>query len=100
MLSILLADDEPSIRLSVGDALRDAGHQMALAKDGSEALAAIDKQVFDLVVTDIRMPKADGLTIFRRVRDQSPTTDVILITAYGDVGDAVAVMKEGAYDYL
>jgi DNA-binding NtrC family response regulator len=100
MLEVLLIDDEATIRLSVGDALRDAGHQVTIASDGAEGLALVTSKVFDVVVTDIRLPRADGLTIFRRVRSESPDTDVILITAYGDVADAVTALKEGAFDYL
>src|SRR5262249_61159642 len=57
-------------------------------------------QVFDVVVCDIRLPKVDGLTVFRRVRHDSPTTEVLLITAYAEVPDAVAALKEGALDYV
>ena len=100
MLEILLVDDEPSIRLPVGDALRAAGHHVTTAADGELALDAINRQSFDLVISDIRLPKADGLTIFKRTREVSPTTEVILITAYGAVEDAVGALKDGAFDYL
>ncbi len=99
-LEILLADDEPSIRLTVADALEDLGHRVTLAADGAEALDEIERHVFDVVISDIRMPKADGMTVFRRLRARSPNTDVILITAYAAVSDAVEALKEGAYDYL
>jgi len=100
MLDILLVDDEPTIRLSVGDALEDAGHQVSLAVDGEAASRAIAEKRFDVVITDIRMPGVDGLTLFRRIRATSPETDVILVTAYGAVEDAVQALKEGASDYL
>ncbi len=100
MLDILLVDDEPGIRLSVGDALRDAGHKVTIASDGAEAMAHVVSRVFDVVITDIRLPRTDGVTLFRKVRSESPTTDVILITAWGAVADAVAALKEGAHDYL
>src|SRR5262245_3884159 len=100
MLEVLLIDDEATIRLSLGDGLRDAGHRVTIASDGAEGLALATSKVFDVVVTDIRLPRVDGMTIFRRVRETSPTTDVILITAHGDVSDAVSALKEGAFDYL
>jgi DNA-binding NtrC family response regulator len=100
MLDILLVDDEPSIRLSVGDALRAAGHSVRLASDGAEAISLAGERVYDVVVSDVRLPKADGLAVFKKVREQSPTTDVILITAFGRVPDAVQALKDGAYDYL
>jgi DNA-binding NtrC family response regulator len=100
MLDILLVDDEPTIRLAVGDALRGVGHRVTVASDGAEAMERLQARVFDVVITDIRLPKADGMTIFRALRADAPGTDVILVTAYGSVNDAVAAMKEGAYDYL
>jgi DNA-binding NtrC family response regulator len=99
-LEILLADDEPSIRLTVADALEDLGHHVTLAVDGGEALDHIERKVFDVVISDIRMPKVDGMTLFRKLRAKSPETDVILITAYAAVSDAVEALKEGAHDYL
>ena len=100
MLDILLVDDEPTIRLSVGDTLGDAGHTVTVAADGEAAARAIDAHRFDVVITDIRMPGMDGLTLFRRIKALAPETDVILITAYGAVEDAVEALKEGASDYL
>jgi DNA-binding NtrC family response regulator len=100
MLDILLVDDEPDFRMLVGDALRDAGHRVTLASNGAEGLTLISSNVFDVMICDIRLPKVDGLTLFRRVRQESPGTDVILITAHAAVSDAVAALKEGAYDYI
>jgi DNA-binding NtrC family response regulator len=100
MFRILLVDDEPLIRLTVGDALKDAGFQVTLAADGAEAVNLLDRNVYDLLITDIRLPKVDGLSLFNRVRDASPETDVILITAYGAIADAVEALKTGARDYL
>ncbi len=100
MLDILLVDDEPLIRLSLGDAISDAGYRVTLAADGAEAASLVERRTFDVVISDIRLPKLSGLDLFGRVRSTSPGTDVILITAYGDVSDAVQALKEGAYDYL
>ena len=100
MLDVLLVDDEPTIRLSVGDALRSAGHRVCLAGDGAEALESLNNELFDVVVTDVRLPKTDGLEIFRRAKEMSPGTAVLLVTAYGDVADAVNALKEGAQDYV
>ena len=99
-LSILLVDDEPAIRLSVGDALREAGHQVKTASDGGEALSALAVQEFDLLISDIHMPRVSGLELFRHVCANAPQTDVILITAHGAVEDAVDALKQGAKDYL
>jgi DNA-binding NtrC family response regulator len=99
-LSILLVDDEPDIHLAVGEALTDVGHRVTTAANGEEALHLIMTQLFDVMVCDIRLPKIDGLTLFRRVRQESPDTTVILMTAYAAIQDAVGAVKEGAYDYL
>jgi DNA-binding NtrC family response regulator len=100
MLDILLVDDEPAIRLGLGDALVAAGHKVTLAADGAQALEALSSQVFDLMVSDIHLPKASGMELFRYVREHAPSTDVILITAYGAIEDAVSALKNGARDYL
>jgi two-component system, NtrC family, response regulator AtoC len=99
-LDILLVEDEPSIRLPLGDAIRARGHRVRAVKDGAEALAALASQPFDILICDIRLPKVDGLTIFRKVRREAPATDVVLMTAYAAVPDAVAALKEGAADYI
>lgn len=99
-LRILLVDDEPTIRLSIGDALKAAGHDLTVVSDGALALEQLESRVFELVVTDIRLPKANGLQIFSKSRAQGTRTDVILMTAYASVADAVAALKDGAYDYL
>jgi DNA-binding NtrC family response regulator len=99
-LKILLVDDEPDFNLLVAEALTDAGHQVATAANGEEALSLITSELFDVMVCDIRLPKLDGLSLFRRTRQESPDTTVILMTAYAAIQDAVGAVKEGAYDYL
>jgi len=100
MLDVLLVDDEPLIRLSIGDALRAANYTVTLAADGAEAVKTLEQSHFDVVITDIRLPKVNGMDIFRMVKSQSPETEVILITAFGAVADAVSAFKAGAHDYL
>lgn len=100
MLRVLLIDDEPTIRLTVGDAIGDLGHDLIVAVDGTEALAILERRDFDVVISDIRMPGADGLSIFRQLRAEKPETDVILITGYGEVRQAVEALKAGAHDYI
>jgi len=99
-LDVLLVDDEPDIEMLAGDALRDAGHLVTAVKDGASALELVKVRAFDLMICDIRLPKMDGLTLFRQTRQQSPDTTVILMTAFAAVQDAVAAVKEGAHDYL
>jgi DNA-binding NtrC family response regulator len=100
MLDILLIEDESAMRLAVGEALRAEGHHVATASDGEEAVARLEERVFDLVVSDVRLPRVDGFTLLRRIKQTAPTTHVILITAYGSIEDAVAAMRESAVDYI
>jgi two-component system, NtrC family, response regulator AtoC len=99
-LDILVVDDDQATRLSLAYALSDAGHHVTEASDGEEALAIASERTFDVAVLDVRLPKVDGLTIFRRLRLRAPTTAVILMTAYATIPDAVASLREGAYDYV
>ena len=99
-LDILLIEDEPATSDLIERILRREGYSVAVANDGVQAMEHLENHVFDLVVTDVRVPKMDGLRIFRRIRRESPSTKVILMSAYGDVNEAVAAMKEHAVDYL
>ena len=99
-LDILVVDDDTDIRQYLSDLLRQAGHHVSVAADGAQAGAQVSAHVFDLVLSDVRLPRGDGRALLRRVRHESPSTDVILITAFGEVADAVAALKDGAHDYL
>jgi DNA-binding NtrC family response regulator len=100
MLKVLVVEDEPDLCALIADALADDGHEVTCAKDGAEALAATAAAAYDVVLTDVRLPKLDGLTLFRRLREQSPTTDTIVMTGDANIAEAVAILKEGAFDYL
>jgi DNA-binding NtrC family response regulator len=100
MLNILIVDDEPDLCSLIGDVLVDEGYQVTCVGDGAAAIAAAAVTAFDVVLADMRLPKMDGLTLFRRLRAESPTTDVFLMTGPATVSDAVAVLKAGAFDYL
>ena len=99
-LRILLVDDGPELYLASADMLRDAGHEVHTARDGEQALQLMTTRPVDVVLADIRLPKLDGLALFRLVRLQWPSTIVILATAFADVHDAIAAVREGAHDYL
>jgi DNA-binding NtrC family response regulator len=100
MLNILVVDDEPDLRSSLGQVLRDEGHVVELAADGEAAIARLASQEFHLVVSDVRLPNLDGMTLLRQVRRDFPATEVVLMTAFGSIGDAVTAMKDCAADYL
>jgi DNA-binding NtrC family response regulator len=99
-LEILVVDDDQPTRLSLGYALSDAGHKVTEASDGEEALVRAGERTFDVAILDVRLPKLDGLEIARRLRKKTPSTSVILMTAFATVPDAVAALREGAYDYV
>ncbi|OGG44704.1 MAG: hypothetical protein A3F84_28790 [Candidatus Handelsmanbacteria bacterium RIFCSPLOWO2_12_FULL_64_10] len=99
-MSILLIDDEPSILRSVGNYLRDRGHHLFVAERGEEGLEILRREAVDIVITDFRMPGMDGFEVLREARRISPGTEVIVITAYGDIESAVRAMREGAFDFF
>jgi DNA-binding NtrC family response regulator len=99
-LRILVVEDDPDVRAAVTDALRSAGHEVADVADGQQAIEHVSATSYDVVVTDVRLPRVDGLTLFRRTRETSPRTAVVLMTSFGNATDAVAAMKQGAHDYL
>jgi two-component system response regulator PilR (NtrC family) len=100
MDAILVADDEPGIRTSLAEVLRDAGYRVETAADGAGALAALESNDFSAVVTDLRMPGADGLEVLQRARQVSPQTIVILMTAHATIDTAVEALRQGAIDYV
>ena len=99
-LKILIVDDEPLMRLSMVDALEGVGCEVAAAATGTEGVHVLEKRQFDLVITDLRLPGADGLAILKACKERNPNTEVIMITAHGSVDTAVGAMKLGAYDYI
>ncbi len=98
--SVLVVDDEPASRESLADVLKEEGYELASAASGEEALGLLDQAEFDLVITDLRMPGIDGVTLLREVRRRCPQTLVILITAHASVETAVEALREGAHDYM
>ncbi len=100
MEKILIVDDERSMRDVLSIMLRRAGYGVTVASDGEEAIAHIDKELFDLVITDLKMPKAGGLDVLRAVKESSPESVVLIITAFASTESAVEAIKLGAYDYL
>ncbi|MCP3890994.1 MAG: sigma-54-dependent Fis family transcriptional regulator [Desulfobulbaceae bacterium] len=100
MAKILLAEDDEIMRISVYDRLQKHGWQVDEAENGLKALALTEKNQYHLIISDIRMPGLDGLSLLRNVQKQSPETDVIIMTAYGSVDDAIECLRMGASDYI
>jgi two-component system, NtrC family, response regulator PilR len=97
---ILVVDDEQSLREVLSIMLKRAGYAVTCASDGEEAVEQLTKEIFDLVITDLRMPKVDGMEVLKAVKSASPETVVLVITAFATADSAVEAMKQGAYDYL
>ncbi len=100
MLDILLVDDEPSILLPFNEALKAEGYEVVTASDGLSAMTLLGSRTFDVVICDVRLPRASGFEVLRKLKRASPGTHCILMTAYAEVPDAVTALKDGAVDYL
>ncbi len=98
--SILIADDEESIRHLLTVLLTERGYDVRAVSDGEEALRELQARDYHALVTDVRMPKLDGLALVRAAQAASPETTIIVMSAYGSHQLAIEAMKAGAYDYL
>ena len=97
---ILIVDDEKVALRNLEHVMKKEGYDVVATQSGSNALAHLDKQAFDVVLTDLRMEKVDGMQILQRCRETCPETEVILITGYATLESAVEAMKHGAYYYI
>ena len=97
---VLVVDDEPDMVENCARILRRAGYQCLTSCDPREALALVESDEPDLLITDLKMPGMDGMELLRRAREVDPALPVILITAFATIESAVAAIKDGAFDYL
>ncbi|MBI2160889.1 MAG: sigma-54-dependent Fis family transcriptional regulator [Candidatus Rokubacteria bacterium] len=97
---ILVVDDEPSILRLLEEALTRWGYQVKCATSGDEALAALRGDLFDAVLTDVRMSEMSGLDLLREIKRHDDSIEVVMMTGYPTIASAVEALKEGAYDYL
>ena len=100
MASVLIIDDHDSIREGLELLLRRRGHRTSSAEDGESGLELLQEEGADLVITDLKMVKMDGLEVLQQVREMSPDSEVMVITAFGSIEEAVAAMKQGAIDFI
>lgn len=98
--SVLIVDDEASMRLTLSMLLRGEGFRVVEAGGVAEALRRIERESFDVVITDLKMEKEDGVELLKAVKQASPASEVIILTAYGTIRSAVEAVKLGAYHYL
>ncbi len=99
-MKILVVDDEEGARDLFNTILTDEGYDVSLASDGEEALILFKSHPFNLVITDIRMPVMDGLQLLQEIRKTGSKTEVIMVTAYGEVESYLKAMSLGAAEYI
>src|SRR5512136_2050251 len=97
---ILVVDDEASMRELLGIMLRRDGYQVLDASSFASASAAVVASRVDMVITDVRLPDGNGIDLLRQVKETTPETIVLMMTAFGSTEDAVTALKLGAHDYL
>ena len=100
MSEILLVEDKDSLRQMLRMTLENAGYSVDEARDGAEARRRLNESRYNLVLTDLKMPRADGLEVLRAAKSADVDTAVIMLTAHGTIDEAIQAMKEGAYEFL
>jgi len=100
MAKILIVDDETPIRRTLRDILEFEGYDVEEASDGLECIAKVQKEKFDVIITDIKMPKMDGIEALERLQILSPETPVIMVSGHGTIDTAVEAVKKGAFDFI
>lgn len=99
-LKILIAEDEQITLKHLIYALEKEGYTVSGVADGAAAMERLKEEHFDVVITDIKMPGMDGITLLERIKNEWPETEVIIITGFGSIDSAVEAMKRGAFDYI
>src|SRR6476646_5095223 len=97
---VLIVDDEPNLRKILSAQLTRDGYDVMIAEDGEQGLSLLREHHIDLVITDLKMPKVDGMTLLREALREEPELPIVMITAHGTVDTAVEALKIGAFDYL
>lgn len=100
MQMILVVEDKESMAQMLRETLEAEGYSIVIARDGQEGTRQIRENRFDLVLTDVKLPKKDGIEVLKASKTESPLTPVIVMTAFGTIETAVAAMKEGAFDFI
>ena len=95
-----MVDDDPTVRKFLVEALSEAGHSVAAAEEGTRAIEMVRADRFDLVVTDLMMPGSSGIEVLQAVKQVSPSTEVIVLTAYASLDAAIEALRHGAYDFI
>ena len=97
---VMVVDDEFHMRDFICETLRRRHLEVEAVSDGPTALTFLSDHPVDLVISDVKMPKMSGLALLKSIKQSYPNTDVVMITAYGTIEDAVIAIREGAFDYI
>ena len=97
---ILVVEDERSMREFLEILLRRHGHEVVVADGGQEGIELLESGAFDLVITDLKMPRVGGIEVLEHAKTRDPDLEVVVVTAFASTETAIAAMKQGAYDYL
>ena len=97
---ILVVDDEAPVRTMIGATLERQGYDVQFAQSGREAIEVLERNAFDLVLTDIVMQDGNGIVLLDRIHSKQPHLPIVMVTAIHDIGVAIDSMRRGAYDYL
>ncbi len=100
MAKILIIDDEKSIRNTLKEILTYEGYEVTEAQDGIEGLKIAEKDKFDIILSDIKMPKMDGIEVLEKLQEITPETPVVMISGHGNIETAVEAIRKGAFDYI
>ncbi len=97
---ILVVDDEDALRTGLSGELTSKGYNVSTASDGDEAISGLQKETFDLVVLDIKMPRVNGFEVLKFVKEKHPETKVVMLAGFADFGNVIDVKKLGAEDFV
>jgi DNA-binding NtrC family response regulator len=100
MARVLVVDDDKSVREMISSLIREMGEEVEIAVNGADAWKKIKQTPFDLVITDLKMPKMDGINLLKKIKEKPWETVVIILTGYASVKTAIESLKLGAYDYV
>lgn len=100
MSKVLIIDDEPAIRKALKEILEYESFEVAEAEDGAAALKLVEKETFDLIFCDIKMPRMDGIEVLTKMKEKGVETPIVIMTGHGTVETAVEALKKGAYDFI
>src|ERR1700737_3804521 len=97
---VLIVDDEPNLRRILSAQLTRGGYDVLAAEDGEQGMHLLREHHIDLVITDLKMPKVDGMTLLKKALEEDPELPVVIVTAHGTIDTAVEALKSGAFDFV